>query len=130
MIFGSKGGKLAFMRQSRCLGLCLSNRVCLKKQIDRTGLSVCGTPVTQKISPQTFKKPRRLFFHSLQFAIGHLALRFIPNCESSFQIGMSQECYLLSFRQGAIGYEGFNQTTQDNRKGRKLAFDFRFASWK
>src|SRR6185436_3545774 len=84
----------------------------------------------QDIPAQTFEKPRRLFFHPFQFRVWHLALQFIPNCESSFQIGVAQECLRLLFGQGAIGYENFNQTTQDDRKGRKLAFDLRLAGGK
>jgi hypothetical protein len=98
------------------------------------GLAVCGTPFTAchsgNLSPQRLKEPRRLFFHSFQFAVRHFALQFIPNRKSRFQIGVAQERFRLLRRQGAIRYEGFNQTAQDNREGRKLAFNFRFADGK
>jgi hypothetical protein len=37
------------------------------------------------IPPQTFEKPRRLFFHSLQFTVRHFALQSIPTAKAVFK---------------------------------------------
>ena len=75
--------------------------VCLKKKILHTCLS-------GNLTPQTFEKSCRLFFHPFQFAIRHLALQFIPYRESSFHVCLPQECYRLFFGQGAVCYENFD----------------------
>lgn len=87
---------LGALPQKACFAL-----VCLKKNY----LHTCPSG---NLSPQSVQKPGRLFFHSLQFAVRHFALQFIPNGKGCFQIGVAQECLRLFFRQGAVCYEGFD----------------------
>jgi hypothetical protein len=78
------------------LRLCLKNSFCLKNAKRPIRFRFSGTLLLREnIPPQTVKESRRLFFHSFQFSIRHLALQSIPNCESSFQIGVAQERYRL-----------------------------------
>jgi hypothetical protein len=41
--------------------------------------------------PEFIEKSRRLFFHSAEFAVRHLALQFITDRKGSFQMGVAQE---------------------------------------
>ena len=82
------------------------------------------------IAPQVVKKTGCLLLHPAQFRIRHLALQLIPNCKGSFQIGVAREGSRLPPSHGTVCYQEFNQAAQDDRKGRKLAFNFGLASRK